>query len=191
MASRWATSALNPPRATVLGLRMEPLTLGHILAMLRDCPTVIEGDEMKAEDFVTGVFICAHRTADDYEHTKRSRFCGAAFMVWEWVIKWQKMNVITEADRFIAWLKESCDRQPTIQRDHSRPIESNGQLALLSLAMSALHLSEQEAKDMPIAKLNPLVTAALEVEGKVELWGQEKQEFWEWCHERDLARAHN
>ena len=56
-------AAVQEPR-TILGLRLQPLSLGHILLMNRVGSAFLSGDPLRYEDLAVSVFICANKYAD-------------------------------------------------------------------------------------------------------------------------------
>ena len=57
------TAAIQEP-FTILGLRLRPLSLGHILLMNRVGSAFLSGDPLRYEDLAISVFICANRYVD-------------------------------------------------------------------------------------------------------------------------------
>jgi hypothetical protein len=185
----FAQRAVEPPGSWAFGLRLHPVTLGHLFCLLRYVPAVVEGGRCGLRELLMAGFILSHRMSDDCEHSLRRRWLGLFFLLWGRVIRWRKMDLNVEATRLCAFIADSCSRAPYRTGGNTRTLGSHGLVASLALAMRELRLSESDALTMPLVRLNALVTAALEVDGRVELWNADDQSFWDFCRNRDLEAA--
>ena len=183
-----AKRAIQPPRATVLRTRLEPLCFAHLYALMRWAPSILEADKMQLRDLLIGTLICAHKGADGEELVGRTS-TSRLMSLWGW--RCRKLNVPEQAECFVKYIRDSINVPPLMVSPNGRKLCSHWLLQSHGLALQLLHLSYQDSLSLPVAWILYEITALREIEGKVELWPQDMEDFWQEVTARQQAKVRN
>lgn len=185
--------ALRPVEYRCLGLRLRPLTLGHVFLLFRfQSPFVAGGDTPTRGDLVLAAFICALPWRESEK--KLSSFWLAWFMRY-WGFCARKLDFENECDGFNHYLGESL----TGPKVKTNPLDSQPEarfatpwpFMVLARLAREFHMSRDAAMDIPLIEATALFTANAELNGATHFVTPRDQEFLDLCRELDKAKGHN
>lgn len=177
--------SLDPPTYRVLCVRLERLTLGHILLIARLNRPLLNGASFDAVDLVWMVFICSMpwRKAE-----RKMRAWWYRLLLTYWGKKTRKLglNIQEEAQLFAQYLEDSLPLPDfKFEMGQTKMLQSPWELRLLGAAMSRLHMTMDQALDTPAADIIALWTAVDEMDDKVDLWSETSNKLWEMAKQED------
>lgn len=154
-------------RVAVLGVRLVPLTLGHLF--LLDELDIDSGMEWTASRLRVAVVACA-LPAQEARKTLFSSWLPVVASLWKW--RTRKADYSAELGEFLDWYNEQCSG-PDVIRDSkgsSDEFAAPMHLSLLAIAMHKFHMTEEVAMQMPVRKLRQMIVALGEVMGEIKPW---------------------
>ncbi len=173
-----------------LGARLEPLTLGHIFLLRGFNSPYILGGAVSIDHFLLAVFICCQRPA---QATIALNKWWLPLVIRLWVRRRRKKylsQLKAQAAAFDAYFEQGTEqaRLKFDLRRETKDAQTPWEIRLLAWLMHKFHLSEAEALSMSLVKVNALWIALAEIEGKVELWSDQDQDFWEFARAMDRKK---
>ena len=170
-------TATAPPTPVVLGLQLEPYSVGHALLLHRLGSPFISGGPVSMESLAEAVLVCAQPVEESLK-TIRSRFKSILFFFWARKIR--KLNGRDELEKFQLWIG-SQSTAPEILID---PKEKSRSLSMpwperIIVALLDHGVSEESAIAMPVADAERLVLTHAELHGHVELWSDKMESAWQ------------
>lgn len=119
-------SAVAPARWTILGLRLRPFSIGHLILLHRiNSPFVCEGERLDYHALASAVFICS-RTYEDALEGIDDPDLPRAMRKWakkvtgaRWWRRGKSVNLIEKWAEFERYMREG-DWTPVFQRDEQR-----------------------------------------------------------------------
>lgn len=179
----------------IFGLRMRPLTLGHQFLLLSLQSPLLDVDQPMTEgDFLSAIFICSQ----DWRAAERSltrRWLPWFFKLWAW--RNRGVESTAECQRFLEWYAAQVTgaefRQPTGAATAgagpvSRSCGAPASYVRLVFLVTVLHMSYEEALDIPVATASALYAAWLDWDGRAQLVSDEDREFWAAAAAEDAKR---
>lgn len=183
--------ALSPTPHVVLGLPLQPLTLGHVF-LLSKCDSALLDDDRSPnlQDIILAAFVCAQPWRDSERDMARRSFKW--FCAW-WGWKCRKANWQIEAKLFDAYLSEALAMPEFRPKGDGKLVDRQSPWfwRLAVLAMTAFPHSWAEAMDMGVARLNLLWLAKAEMDDQITIQSAASESFWDWCVARDKERIKN
>lgn len=170
-------------RHVVLGLPLEPLSIGHLFLLADIASPFVQGGSLLLVDLSNAVFICSQPWKQSKRDSHRWWF---PFFLRLWSRRCRKMNLEDEHAKFTEYWREQTDF-PIAKQDKfaERDFGSTWWWRLLAIMMSDFHLSEEQVLDMPATKAAMLFAAKKEAEGKLQLWTQADDDFDSFCRKMD------
>jgi len=170
------TLATAPPRHRVLGIELEPLTLGHVFILHEIGNPLPSGEAPQLDDIGVAVAICSQ----PWQHSKLDvRRWWFRFYVGHLGAKLAKLDVQKEAQAFWTYFSESLHRAFTKQSSDEK-YEMLGTpwfWSLLAMLRSRFHMSEDEALSYPVVRARAICTALDEMEGRCRLTSKDDEEM--------------
>ena len=161
---------------SALGLRLVPVTLGHLF-LLQDCG--VELDEMSdADGLMMAAFICSQ------PHSESRKDLGKWWIDWfwkRWGKKAAKMDIGKELAAFQDWFNGQLKGPITKSKNQGSGDDFAAPLhfSLLALAMGRLNMSRAEALDCTVGELRKLIVAIGEAEGVIRPWTNKDERLLE------------
>jgi hypothetical protein len=154
-------------RVAVLGVRLTPLTLGHLF-LLDDLDLDPDAGFTKPQ-LMAMVFACSQPAAEARVAMGRW-WLPLVSSLWMW--RTRKLDLAHEAEEFCDWFCEQRSGPETVSKskrdadDYAAPLHMN----LLAVALGKLHLTEADALAMPVRRIRQLIVALGESEGTIDPW---------------------
>lgn len=172
-----------PVPPVCLGIRLQPLSLGHLFALNEaDSPYLADRSATKAE-LALACLVCAEPSASASKVIGSRWIWLALAFIWFRHWDWQ-----AESDKFTGYLNAGREWPRVREYPASNGDGAPQHWSALASFISA-GFSHDEAMTLPIAHLNRLVAAGAHDKGIVKLWTDRDQEFWDACHAEDMARV--
>lgn len=177
-------AAIHPRQFVVFGLRLKPLTLGHVFLLLRaQSPFLVHGriDPAHVSD---AAFICSQ----DWKQSARD---AEAWWFRLWCLFWgflnRKRDIEAEAKKLSEYFDEHLSPPPVSYKldRPSRNLESPWAFRHLAGLRATFGMSEDEALSYPIARAIALIVAHGEADDRLKLASQEDIDFAQWCEQQD------
>lgn len=162
MADAFHEAAIPEPW-TILGIRLRPLSLGHIIILNRiESPFVFPGREPAVNDLITGILLCSMTyeqgasALDDPSLPRQIRKWGRKVcrkVGWRGFIGLtEEINWAEKASMFAEYLKDGM-RTPDFQYDpeKAKDVEAPAHQIVKVALLSKTNLTEQEILDRPWA----------------------------------------
>lgn len=164
----------------VLGVRLERLTVGHLL--LLESSGVDLCEPLTFSELAFCVLVCSAAWPKT-ERTLRSGWLPTVFQIWGMV--WRRRNITKQIeawDAFIgAQLATPNIKMPLNAQRYGTPLG----VRLLAMLMREMGMSMEAAKGTPVAQANCLWAAVGDLEGTLQLWTERDQNFWDQCEKLD------
>lgn len=187
--------AFTPHTFTVMGLRMEPLSLGHLLLLDSIESGFADGSGGTAADLIASAFICSqpHEAASK---SLRSAWGGLFMRVWGWVLRFRKFNLALEAAKFqsyVAHFKTFPKAKPANGNGQARELTTPEEWRLLAMLMADFGFTERDALNCPMNRAACYWVAEGDRRGTLETFGERRSEFWDHVArlEREKASQQN
>lgn len=183
-----ATNPLHRREPCVFGLRLVPVTLGHLF-LLHDCGVEIEEMD-KPEPLMLAVFICSQRHGQSRRDMGRFWF---NFFLFLWGMKCRKMNLKMELSVFQKWFFDQIkgpitkSKNPGSGDDHAAPLH----FTLLAIAESKLNRPKPVAMDSTVSELRKLIVALGESEGVIHPWTKQDERLDDYAEQVKQWEAAN
>ena len=183
--------AAVPEPVTCLGVKLKPLTLGHVILLHRFESRFVIGGQPDLEDLILSLVICSREYADAIRLLDSSR-C-------KWLLKWWGFKAwlaikaghdLVRSMLQFKYYYETADKIPKfeIEDNDGNPISTPFVLSVKLALQSGLHQSEEEALNKPwgMALFEYIAHRSIAKGDLRILSGEEYQEF------QDLkAKANN
>lgn len=179
-------------RTCILGLRLYPLTLGHLFLLLEyRSPFALPEKPLRIEDLFLAIFICSHPWRKSERHL-RAFWLRGFFKIWAAHVAVRRTDWERELARFRDWLKQQLGApatKPPEGVDNSRPLGAPLPYIRLVFLTQRIGLNLDEALDTSISLANALFATWAEFEGKAELaYGPTSAALWDFARQQDAAR---
>lgn len=160
----------------MLGVRLLPYTVGHALVLQRLRSPFVFGGPVSVQHLVEAVTVCSQPSVESMR-TIQSRFAG--IVMWFWVRKIKRMDLVAESDKFNLWLKDQSTApevliEPGKNRDVTMPWPERILVGCLDIG-----LNSSEIISMPIGDAERLILAHAEMHGHVKLWSDTAEQIWQ------------
>ena len=144
--------AVIPPQARVLGQRLKPLSLGHMMVLTRYGSPFVTGDRQPMfGDLCFAIWVCKRNWRElmqglaDMAFTKEMRF-----------LRWmgRLRNKLKAMMTFVDYLTKAMN-EPSLffnKIDNQKPVSMNNLHYLKVALMSKLHMSKEQAMDTPFGE---------------------------------------
>lgn len=158
----------------VLGLRMYPLTIGHVFLLCElDVPFMVDECEPTFEDLLTFAFVAAQPTAAEARRALSSWWSRPVWWIWGRICRGKNMDA--ERDKLLDYVK-SQSLSPKVKPPPSdravKNLNAPEHWRLLAMLMADFHLSISEAMGTSMNFARALWAAEGERRDKHELaWG--------------------
>lgn len=185
-------AACRKRQPVVYGLRMSPLTLGHVFLLFEiESPILGFSDrDPDPSDYMMAVLVCSlpWRKASKAVNQRRTVLF---FSFWRWLCR-KKIHAI-EIRKFRAWWESERKPVPTKCPTPNgnakwRSLGAPMPYRLLALCMHLFHMSEGDAKDLPFSHAECLFCAIEEWNGRIELKDPETDDLLEFAMAEDAKR---
>lgn len=186
--SDWSpTSDLFERGPVVMGLRLQHVTLGH-LELLDEL-----GIDLYGEITIGDLMVIAFVLAQSHQESRSDIGKWWVKPLFSWKGKRTSQEQLdVEFKKLMEWLKYQFEG-PRVMRDLKKsgnqecaaPIHVN----LISMCLSKLHLSLDEARSLTVKKAKQLTMAAAEAVGEVELVTDRYDRFIAMCNAADARMA--
>lgn len=182
------TRGSGAPEFLVLGLRLRPLSVGHLWLLNDIGSPLLSGKQQSFRDVLVAVFICSQ---DASESQKNLGAWWMPLLVKLWMFKCRKLDIVAEANTFSNYLGYWLEGPETkdVEGHESSSYGSPYVHRLIASCSSGLNMTPADALVMPVRTINFLLAALGEMRGTVKLWSQADQEFWEYAEEMDRKLA--
>jgi hypothetical protein len=186
--------ALDPTQRTVLGLTLQPLTLGHVFLLSKvDSALLDDTRESSLADIVLAAFICAQPWRESDRDIGRRGFNW--FMAW-WGWRCRKLSrnpalLAAHAEALDTYLCESLEMPDWRGKGELKSRAAPWWWRMIVVLTTQFGMSKAEAMDTTIAEANLLWLCKSEMEDSVSMTPQGERDLWDVAHERDLERAKN
>lgn len=187
--SPWAsTSKLAERGVVVFGLKLEPVSVGH-LELLDEIGVDLFGGWTSVEVALISFILSQPQAEARRDVTK----WWAPVVLWYLGVRNRSRDHTAEAERLCEWISGHI-RGPQPLRDLSGP-NSNRQCTaplhvhLMALAMTRLGMGMDEVRRQPVRLLKQIIMAAAEATGDVEFMSDSNREFIERCRSAEKAEA--
>jgi len=184
---------LSPAAPPVcLGLRLKPLTVGHLALLAEIESPFAHAGLWELSDLFAAVFLCAEAHHRSRRHLS-AWWRGLFFAVWTRLAYrsagFQHGAFQADAERFAAYLSagQTCPELRARDPD-SRPLGSPRHLQLLARLMHDFSFSRDAALSLTVAEANALIVTLAELSGRVELIGPRMTWLRAFAREQDAAR---
>jgi len=179
-------NAASPATPTVLGLRMEPFTVGHAILLHRlDSPFVI-GGEITSSSLVEAVLVCSQSAVESVK-TMASPFRWLPLRLMRSRV--QRSNLVQECEAMKSWIESQTDCPEVLQKPGcraKRPTMPWPERLLVGLV--DIGFSESTVIQMRVADAERLYLTRAEMNGDVELWSDRDEELWRYAQEHSANR---
>lgn len=171
MQDEFARALLSPPQPIIIGVRMQPFSLGHRLLLEQIGSAFAALDRFPLfDDLIASAFICAH-SWEENKRLRKSRF-GRWMRLKIWGSLAGKFNIPLATIQFTQYAQDAL-RPPYDQQEHAGGMRELGapESARLYLFLRGRGFSEAEAMDIPLTAAHWLYAAEMEIQGKIDLVG--------------------
>jgi hypothetical protein len=152
------------PCPVVLGLRLQPLTVGHALILSRLGSPFAVGGKVALPHLMEAVAVCSQPLSTA---TAALSSPWRPVFVWLWLRKIRRMNLTQERERFSNWLTEQHGNVECWQEAGKEPVMPSAE-RMLAAVCSELHQSAEAALEFPVAAASRLLIAKAEMHGQAE-----------------------
>lgn len=186
-------ASIRPTGPRVLGLRLAPLTVGHLQLLLSlESPFAGIDRDPTPDDFFTAVFVCS-RPFRESDRNLSKWWLPWFFRFWAWRVKHLGLVLGVELSRFRTWFEAQVAmpefRAPPEQGLQTRSAGAPGPYIRTLFLMTVLRFNQDEALDCPVARANALYAAWADWEGRAELLhNPEFDALWKFAEEEDRKR---
>jgi len=183
--------ALDPTQRTVLGLTLQPLTLGHVFVLSEiDCAILSPGGKPTIEDMIKAAFVCAQPWRESQRDMRKRRRFALFMKYWGW--KCRKIKSIEKSiDELNAYVSDALAMPEMRCKGEFKDRATPWHWRLLVILMVQLRMSIDQAMDTTVAFANMLRIGKDELDDAVQMTPPGERDLWDVAHERDLERAKN
>ena len=167
----------GPQAPIVLGVRLVPYTVGHAIVLQRLGSPFVMGGEIQPENLVEAVTVCSQSPLESIRSIK-SRLSG--LMLWLWGKRIERMNVLSECDKFQLWLKEQSTAPEVLMESGSKPkTPAMPWPERVLVGCLNIGIAPDDAIQMPLGDAERLILAHAEMMGQVQLWDDQSEAIWQ------------
>jgi hypothetical protein len=177
-----------PRRFRILGLELQPLTIGHRRLLAREKCAFLSGDRASIEDLMLAVFVCSQPWAEA-ERRMHSHFFGLFIWVWSQFLRRTVLSI--EYEKFSKYFNAGHARPEFQCKGESSQSSSPYELRSMALLMAKFHMSKSDALNTTIAEANALILILGEHEGLLEFQADSTIQFRQWHADRMAAKWAN
>ena len=164
----------------VLGVRLDRLTVGHLL--LLESSGVDLTEPLNFSELAFCVLVCSTPWPRS-ERTLQSGWLVTVFQLWG--ILWRRRDILPQIEAWNAFLSEQIAtpniKVPLNAQRYATPLG----VRLLAMLMREMGMRMDDAKGTPVAQANCLWAAVGDLEGTIQLWTERDQNFWDQCAKLD------
>lgn len=165
-----------------LGLKLAPLTVGHLFLLLEINSPFVTGKRETFEDFLLAVFACSCRH-DKSKANLRKWWAPLFFRMWGYLNR--RRNFAEELLSFHDYLTEQMAVPTYKKREGASASSAPIPYQLLAALMTEFGMSESEAMDMEVKHVHCLCAANAEMRGHVDTQSEDFKELWAYAEEQD------
>jgi hypothetical protein len=178
------------PCPVVLGLRLQPLTVGHALLLHRLNSPFVSGGPVDLPALMEAVLVCSLPVEGALD-ALGSRWRN--LVTKRWLRKIRKLDINRDRDVFNEWLSGQFGRVECWAKSDGRAPVMPGVERLLASLCGDLGQSVDRALDLPLLAASRLMLAHAEAHGLVEPVSEVEQDLIEYAkaHPIDLSRIPN
>ena len=167
----------GPPAPTVLGVRLVPYTVGHAILLQRLGSPYVLGGEITSNDLVEAVVVCSQSPLESIRSIKS---VWKDLVLWLWVKRIAKLNLLAESEKFQLWLKDQSTAPEVLMEagaKSKRPAMPWPERVLVGCLN--IGIGPDDAIKMPIGDAERLILAHAEMMGQVQLWDDQSEAIWQ------------
>ena len=164
--------AVSAGAPLVLGLRMRPATVGHMVILSRLGNPLAKAGPLTVEELTEAAFLLSDDWREIAERLARP-FPKLEFKLWAW-FKLRKADWNGSAAALTKWVWDREGELAVLRSSSSDPLEAAGPERLL-LSLVHIGLTADEALDLPLIDAERLVLTWAEAQGHVKLNGEHHQ----------------
>lgn len=192
--------AVAPKPHTVLGLRLQPLTLGHRFLLAKHNSFFVTGhtyeeDFFGALDLMMASFICSNKSSRTSELMINSGWPFRVFC-WLWARRILRMDFLIERKRFDNYWSQwhevprvQFERNPGTLINAPKDVGSPFEWTTLAMLYSDFNRTNDEAMEMTFVEAGNLWAAEGERKGDFSLKSNRHMDsFEEFCKQQDLEK---
>ena len=185
--------ALSPSRHVVLGLELQPLTLGHVRLLASLDSALLTDRTPSIQDLITAVLVCAQ----PWEEAERDMGKGWRFNLvmafWGWKCrKIVRDGMLSHQSQLLdEYLSEALEVPAFTPKGDAKLVDREAPWfwRLLVLLMTQFGMSKRDALNMPVVEANLLWITKGEMEDTLRIATDVEEDFWEWSQQQDNERA--
>jgi len=185
MAELTPFEALIPEAFVVLGIRLQPFTLGHAALLIRlGSGAWLEGGKIGIDDLYLGVTVCS---SNSFEQFRRDIFSGHHQDRITSIAAQVKIgNVKKEAKLFTRYICEGMQGPKVLIEDSNRiELKSHVIQSLRVQMMRFFRVPERDVMDIPIAAAMWDLATLSELNQTGRIWGKEEENLKKQAEEFD------
>lgn len=177
MDAAFKLAAIRMPRHRVLGLRLEPLTLGHLFLLHRYESSFVTGEPTTLGDLTLSAFLCSEPWQKS-ERNVNAWWFNRFSKLWAWASR--KRDFVAEYDVFSTYITEGMQSPAFNRTTNGTPnaVGSPRHFAILASLMSQFHMTKAEAMDCTIVEAQSLLACVGEMRGAIQLRTDEQRSHW-------------
>lgn len=184
MDASWSTGGNS--ELTCLGLRLKPLSLGHVFLLLEHESPYLSNQPVTCADLMLAAFICSDRYDESINNLKSS---WRKFVFWllskrRW--DWQHEQIVFET-----YLMTGLSLPEVRTSEANQTISAPWPYILLAKLMSEFSLTHNEVMTLSLAHLNRIQIAHSMRKGELKTWTEENQGLWEYARQEDSKKGLN
>lgn len=181
--------AAAPRPHRVLGLDLQPLTIGHRFSLSRHGCAFIAGEQATIEDLMLSVFICSQ----PWQQAERSlKAWWFRMFVWLWSQTLRKKLLPVEYNKFHAYLNEGHACARVMSEGEPQESGSPFEWRLVVMLMHHFHVSFADALNMEIAKANALWVVLGEQKNSHQIaMNDRRSALWDFARKMDIEKGLN
>lgn len=179
MLERWRFGN-DELRGACLGLRLEPLTLGHVFLLREYGVDIFEPKDFA--DMLLSVFVCSHPHRESRRNL-RKWWLKPYLVFWGWRVR--KLKFEAEAKAFAEYVNTNATHPEVLFSEGTKECASPLVFRLAAIATRMHNQGWADAQDIPIRTLIAIQTAGSEMRGELQVWGERHEEFFQWAKEQD------
>lgn len=182
-----AIGAAAQPKHRVLGLALQPLTVGHCFLFAEhklNVPDRIE--ELDLADLVLATLICSQKTHAAARKLITSRFAKTGMHIWAKLVH-RRMSLHAEALKFQDYLLDMLQR-PADDDAEGGELKAPLCWRLAAMLMADFRLTWEQAMAMPVPIANCLWATEADRRGAITLLSERQHNFRAWVAEMEAKR---
>lgn len=175
-------TATAKPCPVVMGLRMEPFTVGHAILLHRLGSPFVHGGKATANDLVEAVIVCSQYAQESVK---------AMQSIFRWIPirmmrrRIMKADLIKECQVMQEWIGDQSDCPEVLREPGGRskkPAMPWPERILVGLV--GIGFTEDTVLRMPVVDAERMFLTHAEMQGQVELWSSDNDALWRYAQEQ-------